>query len=49
MAFSDPRYLFLLGVVAVILPCCRETLALLASLFVGLGFYAALNRHNWLS
>ena len=48
MAFSDPRYLFLLGVVAVILAVLpRGRWRLLAIIVVGLGFYAALNPAYW--
>lgn len=48
MAFSDPRYLLLLGFVAVILAVLPQgRWRLLAIIVVGLGFYAALNPAYW--
>ena len=48
MAFSDPRYLFLLRFVAVVLAVLPQgRWRLLAIIVVGLGFYAALNPAYW--
>ncbi len=48
MAFSDPRYLLLLGLVALILPMIpRGTPRLLASALVSLGFYVNLDPGSW--
>ena len=48
MAFSDPRYLFLLGLVAVVLAVLPQgRWRLLAIIVVGLGFYAGLNPAYW--
>jgi alginate O-acetyltransferase complex protein AlgI len=48
MAFSDPRYLFLLGFVAVVLAVLPQgRWRLLTVIAVGLGFYAGLNPKYW--
>jgi alginate O-acetyltransferase complex protein AlgI len=48
MAFSDPRYLLFLGLVALILPVIpRGASRLLATALIGLGFYVGLNPRYW--
>ena len=48
MAFSDPRYLFLLGFVAVVLAVLPQgRWRLIAIIVVGLGFYTRLNPAYW--
>jgi D-alanyl-lipoteichoic acid acyltransferase DltB (MBOAT superfamily) len=48
MAFSDPRYLLLLGIVTLILPMIPRGLPRLMSIaIISLGFYVSLNPASW--
>ena len=48
MAFSDPRYLLLLGIIALILPMIpRGVPRLITTALISLGFYVSLNPASW--
>ena len=48
MAFSDPRYLLLLGIITLILPMIpRGSPRLITTALISLGFYVSLNPASW--